>query len=77
MTPQCFFFGRGTTFLYVKNAQCGINIPTQSKCMNKTETKQKQRPMTRSTDQVSWPFTIQHGGGLAKTIRQTVINQPK
>jgi len=33
----------------------------QSKFMNNTETRSKDRPTTRGTDQVLWPFTVKTG----------------
>ena len=48
------------TFIPLKNA-CSKEYQTQSKYINKLETKQKKRPTRRNTDQVWWPFQIYHG----------------
>ena len=45
------FFGV-TTFLHLKNANCSIKFLTRSKYIDKTETKQKQTPMTHFMVQV-------------------------
>ena len=50
MTPV--FLG-SATFLFLKILIVAFKYVTQSKYINKTETKQKKRPMTHGTDHVS------------------------
>ena len=72
-------FCNDTTIFFYKKRNAGFDIYIHNillKHINKTDTKQKQRPTTRATDQVCDLYTKKLTRCSVYTVRQSFINSP-